>query len=306
MLTNIKYINRDTKIFTIHENDPIHKKEDCQAKAQLISNETGVPCDLIYEEYIKYNIPFQYNKINHWYKVGDKWYYYKHPLGKNFLNELLGVAISEIFSLDTINYKIACLTDLEGNKQIGLVSENFCNPKETYRTIEHYNNLYHLDIGRTTNMYDTLTKLRSICKTEEEYIKLSTSIKKLFIRDFSTSETDRGVKNLLFKEENTGITLMPLYDYEESFKLDTDILMTYYGDLGRLMVHDYTTQQFLRDDETSQELLNKLMTIDMEQVLSTVETSHGINIPQEQKQDYILHNKRIKQLVKNYDLIKTL
>ena len=302
---NTRYINESTKLFKIVKHPPIIFTEPRQTQyskmAEAISKETGVPPRLIYET--RYGIDL-HNKIKNWYKINDIWYYYKNVSGKTFINELIGEIVSEYFDIDTIHYQIAQLIDSEGNSKIGLISENFCDLNTNYRTLDYYEKLHKFFFWKYDSLPETFNKLKTICLNSSNYLQLASSIKKLYIRDFSTSETDRSKNNILFKDDGNSVMLGTLYDYEETFTDDISIIPVYISDIGKMDVRNPYTQLLLREDPESQKLLELLMTMDINQIMSQTEQRHNIVIPEYAKQEYIKHNNRVKKIVMENNLLK--
>lgn len=287
------WFTKNTDIQIIENSDPINFDRLSQFKiekmANLISEKTGVPKNQIYmPPYISY--------IDRWYNIDDKWYFFKEenePL--IFINELLGVVISRYFNLETVNYRIAQLKQKDSKPKYGIISENFCDNKATYKTSWDYK-LPTLD-----NM-DIFDNLRLICKSDEEYKLLLDDIKKFFIRDFYASQEDRSGINFLFSETESGIRLAPLFDYESSFFSENQA--EYINQLGKLDLKDKKTIDILQKDSRFQELLNLLMSANIKLFLEEVEDTHQIFIPPFLKNHYKSREETTKKLIKQYGAIK--
>ncbi len=234
--------------------------------------------------------------IEQWHKIDNKWYFFKDgSYDFYFLNELLGVEVSKYFGLETIKYQIAKRKIAEKEPQLGLLSENFCDKTLTYKKASEYGIKHQYGLGI---LYD----IRKLCNSEDEYIVLTNDIKTFFIRDFATSQLDRTNMNFLFKETPHGIRLAPLYDYEHSYEaLDPQ---NYANFLGRMRITDPSIQYQIRSDQKFQELLNHLIELDIEQLLSKIQEQHQINIPHDYEQHYKNHTAEIKQYVKTNKLLK--
>ena len=254
-------------------------EETNKKQADKLYSELGVP------HYTSYEYSFC------WYKVNDEWYYFKSN-NYNAVNELLGEIISEYYDLDTIKYHVAKLYENNGKETYGIVSKNFCNPKYKYKNAAEYG----FDI-RYPKDFDFYSRVRSICKNDDEYKNLLQEIKKLFIRDFYTQERDRYNANLLFKESENGISLAPLFDYECSF-FSTSPNGVYANNIGYLDINNEETKKKLRDDNYFQELLDKLLSSDMNKFVKEVEDRHGIIVEDRDKDFFKKHDKNIKALVK--------
>ncbi len=288
-----KCFNAETKIFLIKVDSLIKFNEVDVDKFNLIakniSNETGVPKELIY------TAPYFFF-IDRWHKIDNQWYFYKsNDYDFYFINELLGEVISEYFGLETVHYKIAQLCVNGENKGYGLASKNFCNPKNTYKRSWDYgfNPMRDLSI---------LQKIKDICSTEKEYLILLSDIKKFFIRDFYTSQLDRSGNNFLFKVDTSGIRLAPLYDHENSFEA-TD-KYKYRNQIGELDITNPDTRKILLTDDKFQELLNLLMDTNISVFIELVENSHKILVPNDIKDYYLKNDSEIKKLVLKHKIIK--
>lgn len=179
----------------------------------------------------------------------------------------MGEIISEYFGLKTIHYNIAQLCVKGKNKGYGVASKNFCNTKSTYTMAWDYG-------FKPTKNLSILQKIRDICSTQEEYEILLNDIKKLFIRDFYTSQLDRTGYNFFFERNVSGIRLAPLYDYENSFEeIDK---CKYRNQIGELDITNPHTQKILLTDDKFQELLNVLMSANLSNFIELVEYRHKI------------------------------
>lgn len=288
-----KCITDKTKIFEIKTNSLIEFNTTDVDKfnviAKKISEETGVPQDLIY------TAPYFFF-INHWHKIDGEWFFYKSN-GSNFhfINELLGEVITNFFGLDTIHYKIAKL-NVEGNKgEYGLISKNFCEIGNTYKTVWDYGFAPRKDLC-------VLENIRNICQSEKEYLLLLEDLKKFFIRDFYVSQSDRTGNNFLFKITSDGIRLAPLYDYEYSFESIKPHI--YRNQIAQVNITNSETQSLFRKDLKFQELLYLIMRADMQSFINEVEDKHKILVPSEYKELYKKHDTKIKRLVLENKLIK--
>ena len=292
---NGKKININKPLLQLQPHPSLKFNEHEMAKyrdiAQVISNETHVPFSLIYGKY-----PWKL-RINNWYKIDDNWYYYKKTGDEGLINELLGEIISEYFGLDTIHYEIASLINENGTYSTGVLSKNFCKKDRVYKTIEDYERTKKIKFSSTDDLSIAISKIKKICHSNENSTILEEQIKRLFIRDFYTTEIDRGTTNLLFSENSTNISLAPLYDYEESFTPDEDLMKKYINCIGMIDINDIGSNNFLKNDRTCQELLNMLMNINIDTLLTKVEENHNIQILEGPKRFYQSHSNKIKQLV---------
>ncbi len=240
--------------------------------AELISIETGVPKERIFAGYLL-------NFVNNWYKIGDNWYFYKHPRnGFNTINELLGVEISRYFGLDTVDYQLARLKRDGKEDEIGLVSKNVCDPNGSYLScwdckIYNYRNLEFLEHG-----------IKGLCITPEAEELFANDVKALMVRDLYTQQLDRSGYNVLLKSTNDGLRLGPLYDYERSF--DCKEYRTNRGQFGELNVYRKACKEVVLNDPHFQELFNKYMEADISTFIEQVEVLYGVAIYEELNEHY--------------------
>ena len=257
--------------------------------AKKISEETGVPKELIYKAPC-------FSFIENWHKINGEWYFYKSDgYDFHFINELLGEVVSNYFELDTTHYKVAKLSVAGKKEEYGLVSKNFCDNKYTYKRCWDYSFEPRRDLS-------ILKKIRNICHSKEEYQLLLDDFKKFFIRDLYTSQLDRSGNNFLFKITPEGIRLAPLYDYEWSFK---DIERHFYrNQIAEINLSNIETQSILKNDIKFQELLHSIILANMSSFIDEVEDNHKILIPKDYKERYKERDTKIKKLILDNKLIK--
>lgn len=269
-----KYLQDDSKILTLDGNQmfnfqPFNLYGDLEAleQAYKISEETGIPVKFIYDP------PF--NHLQNWFKKDSTWYYFKSDDLIYILNELLGEKISEYFSLETAHYQLAKINFDMFNKY-GIASANFCSSLNKYKRITDLN-FSHF------NGFDWLNNIKTLCKNNNEYKMFLLDLKKLFIRDFMSRERDRNISNFLFKMNDNGIRLAPLFDYEGSFFGDVDY---YSNPLGILDINNLNTCDLLKHDQDFQNLLEKIMDFNIEKKLKIIEEENNLNVPLEFKEYY--------------------
>lgn len=287
-------ITKNTKPFVINVENPIYydpsKIEEYETISNHISEETGVPKKLIF-------VAPDFFFVDRWHKIDGEWYFFKDNgcYDVYFINDLLGEVISEYFGLDTIHYQVGKLC-IEGKKdRYGLVSKNFCDKKYAYKTAWDFNFKARCDL-------EILETIRNVCKSEEEYVLLLNDIKKFLIRDFYTAERDRTGNNFLFRVGDDGIRLAPLYDYERSF--DSINLQFYRNQIAEINLVYSEVRILLRNDDVFQQLLNLIMQANMASFIEQVEDKHHVLIKDNEKRLYMEHDKEIKKIIKQRELIR--
>ncbi len=240
---------------------------------------------------------------NHWYHLDGEWYYYKSGIPTyGFFNELVGVELAKYFDLDTIDYQIACQRlNINRNHPLyddfplygyGLLSKNFRKQELEY--------LNPADLG-----YDSFKDLNIIellrCDTEENYIELIKNIIKLTVLDFYMQQEDRFHRNILFsRDKNNYIRLSKIYDFEDSFaKLSLD----YRNSLLLLNLENPETLEIIRTNFDFQEQFYNLMNINMQDVIDRIHDKYKLNIAKDFISIYFDHDKRVKKLMKEYQII---
>lgn len=221
--------------------------------------------------------------VNNWHQIDGQWYFVKWRMDdKKILNELIGELISEYFNLKTVHYKL-----VKSKNGYGVISKNFCDKNFNYKKAGQL----RLKKGRDLELFEH-------SNLDDD---LLCDIKKLFIRDFYTSQIDRFRKNLLFMVNNNEIRLAPLFDYELSFVFRKAY---YTNDLGRLDLTYDKTIKYLKEDSYFQELLYLLMDADIKNILEKAEEKHGVLIDDGTEEYYYNHEKKVKSLVLHSGALK--
>lgn len=275
----------------------VRNNEELQKNAEIISKETGVPFGQVYA----------YKYINQWIKIENEWYYCKVKHDFYLANELLGEVISQYFGLDTVHYQIIRL--LGNNCEIyTIMSKNICDPNAIFKKPSDFRDFQYY------NELEVLDNLHSLCKSESEHQLLLSDIKKLFIRDFYVSQNDRNEYNFMFRIDEDGIRLAPLFDYERSFNptapkeyfnsYGSTTLKKYYNFMGSIDMDNEKTICRLRDDEEFQRLLYLIMDAKMELLIQCVEDNHRIIIPSDYKEIYLNHDKEMKKIIRESNVLQ--
>ncbi|MBR1376878.1 MAG: hypothetical protein IJ565_03590 [Bacilli bacterium] len=279
-------IKNDSKIIDIKTDKEIefYKKENLNMLAKIINRETGINESSIY-------LPPRIMYINNWYKLNGKWCFYKQMDSLSIVNQFLGEKVSNYFDLPSAHYQLA-----KKDNKYGVVTPNFCEKNTTYKTLKDYKIKYPKD-------FDIFKLLIDLCSNEDEYNRLLNDIKKIMIRDLYTWEYDRTNHNLMFKEKS-GIEVAPLYDYEKSFNANYLCPYIYSSVLGTFDLKEKDTQEFIRNDEMFQSLLNKLMDIDIIEMLSEIEMENDIALDEKLKDNYKDYNAKIKLMIRKNKLLR--
>lgn len=275
----------------------VRNNEELQKNAEIISKETGVPFGQVYAS----------RYINQWIKIENEWYYCKVKRPFYVANELLGEVISQYFGLDTIHYQIIRLLG-DNCEMYEIMSKNICNPNAIFKKPSDFSDFLYY------HKLEVLDNLHSLCKSESEHQLLLSDIKKLFIRDFYVSQNDRNEYNFMFRIDEDGIRLAPLFDYERSFNptapkeyfnpYGSTTLKKYYNFMGSIDMDNEKTICRLRDDEEFQRLLYLIMDAKMELLIQCVEDNHRIIIPSDYKEIYLNHDKEMKKIIRESNVLR--
>ena len=270
-------VDNSSNIFNVSEDiDTVDIRINDEAKYKgMVSSATGLP--------INYIIGSRMNEFNGWHKVNGYWYRFKCMDDFSVINEILGQYISEYFGLPTAEYYPARCGNVSG-----VVTPNFCSKDKSYIT------LYELNY-RSCSSFHLLEEL------ELDYESVIDILKKVIIRDFYTSETDRYNRNLMFEYCGDELFLAPLYDYELSFVDKYNY--TYIGILATFDIRDRYTQEIMRMDDIFNETLNELMNINIKLLLEKLEDNFKVLLDDDTKKYYSKHDEKIKRYVRNCELI---
>ncbi len=116
------------------------------------------------------------------------------------------------------------------------------------------------------------------------------------------SESDRHEGNFLFKINDSGIRLAPLFDYEDSF-IQSDPLY-YHNWLGSLDLNSFACIETIQKDPEWQELFEKAMQLNIPAIIEEIKDENQIIIPLDYTKYYIDSVDCIKNLVKSNKLIR--
>ena len=211
---------------------------------------------------------------NNWYLYDGKWYFFKNftcekytSSDVKFLNELIGEFLGNYLNVDTIHYEVASLSG-----EYGLASESFIKPHNKY--------LFFRDIGLFNNCVnlDNLREIRRKCKNDENYKELVSDILKLTAIDLYMGQADRSIGNFQFRKDKNGFHLAPIYDFEESFN---DVYKSHYS--SNLLGLDLDK---LKDYPELKNMVNELLTVDVNKMLEQIEDERKLLIPSERKTYY--------------------
>ena len=252
----------------------------------------------------KENLFCQSSQIKNFSKIGKNIFHVKERYDSIYiLNELIGEKISEHFNIDTVKSILA--TNDSDYKSYILLTKIFTNKNEFYSTFD--NLFFKAKINNEIGL-DNLKKLKKyIYNGEKHYMdnknfkNLKYKIKKMVIRDYITSQSDRHNYNFLFKVQNNFIDLLPLFDYEHSFSENIYCRFNNYFNfdlsLEKVIKYIKTEQEF-------QEILHKAMDININKIIKEIENEYPIKFEEFEKHDYIDIINENKEKILKHKLLK--
>lgn len=219
------------------------------------------------------------------------------------VNEILGELISEYFDLDTVKSKI-----FRGGQPhyCWLLTKNFTifNEKYSYFTDKLFPNL---SLEKGLNKLNNLGQIyiseedKYYTVDENDLKKLILSLKKLIVRDFMTNQVDRHYANFVLCYDKSFIKLMPVFDYEHSFK-DGTIAKEF--NLFDFKIWNDSAQNFIKEDDTFQELFEKALKLNMRKIIKKMCEEYPIRLSSSEKWDYESVTRERKNDIKRYKLIR--
>lgn len=208
-------------------------------------------------------------------------YHIKNKKNKFLLNEIVGELVSEHFKLDTVKSKLykmeqnnyCILTKLFTNKdnKYGDIFEIFPDFYAEYNNLEILKYLFRIKNSEGKEVY--------ISKKNSSIIALK--LKKMIIRDLITNTTDRQSYNFMFKVTKNKVDLMPLFDYEFSFKDGSTNGNVISFDIFEPYMIDY-----FREDEVFQKVLHSAMDLNMKKIIKKLQQEYPIKLSMDEKWDY--------------------
>jgi len=239
--------------------------------------------------------------INEFIKKDNIIYHKKHTSLERIVNELLNEMISDYFELKTVHSTL-----YKDDNCLYLLNKLFTNKNNKYSYLDDilfpnlslHDSLYNLD--KLNLIYDSeYNKKYTITNKSCEELKLN--LKKLVVRDFITMLSDRWSANIIFEYDKSNIKLMPVFDYEMSFKQGSE---NPYINIIKMNLYNDKDIEYIKNDIIFQQLLEKAMLINMKEFFSKLKEKHNIKLSSNEKWDYENIIKERKNTIKSYKLIK--
>lgn len=260
MLAN--YITEDTPVITINNLK--------LAEAQQLAQQLKIDKHTLAEK-------------NNWVSLKNQWYYFKKddPRIDGSINELIGQYITKHFGLTPVFHQIG---KFENDNQwpiteYGLLSKNFRDPNKIYHRIKK---------GPDKNY--PITYLDHL----QKYKELSEDLKRLIIRDLYASETDRQYCNILIEQEkgSQDLRLAPIFDNELSLNV---VRSRYSNFLFLIDLNDPSVKAYMKKDPLFQELLDKVQSFSMKNVLNQIQETHHLKFTRGNRENWIHYDRDQKR-----------
>lgn len=214
------------------------------------------------------------------------------------IDEILGELISDYFELKAVRSEL-----YKDDGTYFLLTELFTNVTKKYSYIDKlfpenivYGNLCELE---NISIYKDLEYDKCYDIDKNCLKKLLVDLKKLVVVDYITGQNDRHSENFMFCYNKEFIKLMPVYDFGSLFNVfsNCNTLLGFNLDLENIV-------EFIRNDDTFQELLEKVMNFKIKDIFRRLENEYPIKLSMSEKWDYESFINSKKYEIKKYKLIR--
>lgn len=237
------------------------------------------------EDYCK-KINIDISRKKHW----DNWYIYKSEFyylkarkkTLPIVKELIGEDLSKYMSLPTVEYSLC----LQNGKIIGLVSKNFRKQDRIY-------------FSGTQSGVKLHTKRECALRYKDAYgEKYSRELVSYMIKNFFVNQKDRQVNTLYYIKDGED-HLAELFDYEASFKSSNESILE--DPLFSYYIKEERIKEYAKTNPLFEEYIELVLSYNIEDALSRIESGYGIGIHEEIKSDIIQYTKSRRE---NFDIFK--
>lgn len=224
-------------------------------------------------------------KYDNWiYTSGDVYYYKMIDSLQKLFSELLGEAVSRYMSVPTISYKVA----LDEDRVTGLVSKSFKDENLDYFSV--------FELSR-----DELVELRRLLKSmKTSNGKLKKEFANYLLSNFYMALLDRFANTLVCKNSEGAFNIAPVFDYESGF-INTSMDL-YQDPLITIRFDQESISNLLKNNQYAKYAVEKLLSMNIDDLFSYIETNKGIVIPDIFKTYYETFDKERKDYVKTLGL----
>jgi len=260
---------------------------------------------IIDEDKIKEMLPSEFkflseDEIEHLYCLFDfcfKWFYrcidgeIKHVKSYHnafyfLVNELIGKLVSEYFGDTHVKSEVV----REYNTGVFyLISDNFIKDgfKYSYLNNEIFNSL---NLKKFNNNVSVLERIDNLDIKKEDLIKLKSDLKRMVVCDFICNCYDRAFRNFMVGFNSDRVKLMPIYDFEFSFKQG----YSNYPNVFSFNFQNLSELEYIRNDVEFQKFLYMASDLDMREILEKFHDIYPIRLDKEEiiKYMYVVLNKQ--------------
>ena len=253
--------------------------------------------------------PYQ-EKYQNWYNIDNELYYFKKISSEQqLINELLGPYLANFFGLEAINYQLS-IHHTNKNKNPGLISKSIFNPDNSYKNLSELvdYNIY----GEPKE--ECLEDVIDLCKNDYDKYCLMLEALKLATLGFYSHQTDHCYINLDFQIEPT-IALAPIYDFEESFDINSEnkppkyFLQSninwfeeqryiYKSQLITIIFSRENLKDFFEKYPEFYQRVISILDLDLIDILKTIEKQYDLTISASLKEHYLTFDEKQKQFTR--------
>lgn len=214
-------------------------------------------------------------RSKNWYKLDGEYYYIKY---NDTFNEVIGECIAHKLDLATATYMLA-----KRDNTYAFATPNFKEKGAEY---------YYLN-----DLVEKLGIEPSILLDKGSFRDIERELVKLYTLDIFMRQFDRCSCNIMFKEDNSGISLAPVYDYACSLQ-DCD-MDEYQNDIETLELNSSSFDKFVLEHPELRDYLDYLLrSVDLREIVSSVANRYSLNLKDEDYEFYRINDEISKKLVR--------
>ena len=214
-------------------------------------------------------------RSSNWYKLDGEYYYFKY--GDTF-KEIIGECIAHKLDLATATYILA-----KKDSYYAFATPNFKEKGAEY---------YYLN-----DLVEKLGIEPSILLDKGSFRDIERELVKLYALDIFMRQFDRCSCNIMFKEDNSGISLAPVYDYSGS--LEPWSISEYKNAVQNLELYSSSFDKFVLEHPELRDYLDYLLrSVDLREIVSSVANRYSLNLKDEDYEFYRINDVISKKLVR--------
>ena len=214
-------------------------------------------------------------RSKNWYKLDGEYYYIKY---NDTFNEVIGECIAHKLDLATATYMLA-----KKDSYYAFATPNFK---------EKGTNYYYLN-----NLVEKLGVEPSILLDKASFKDVERDLVKLYALDIFMRQFDRCGCNIMFKEDESGISLAPVYDY--SCSLEPWDMDEYKNEIQTLKFDPTSFNKFVLEHPELRDYLDYLLrSVDLREIVSSVADRYNLNLRDTDYEFYRKNDEISKRLVR--------